>query len=77
MALGTCSAISGETDAAVTDYPARSAISDNGRHSQYVPEPSRNLPDRDWHRVGFVFFFFFRKLPNGPEDSNLKASGYN
>ncbi|KAM6276911.1 chromobox protein homolog 3 isoform 1-T1 [Spheniscus humboldti] len=52
-ALGTCSAISGEKDAAVIDYPARSAISDNGRGSPYIPERSRNGPDHDWHRVAF------------------------
>lgn len=57
------------------DHPARSAISDNGRDSQYVPEKSRNGPDLDWHRDSF--FFFFRKKPNGPEGSNLQEGGYN
>lgn len=74
MALGTCSAISGERDAAVTDYPARSAISDNGRDSQYVPEPSRNLPDRDWHRVGFFFFFFSGNCRTAPKTQTSKRA---
>ncbi|XP_074939175.1 chromobox protein homolog 3 isoform X1 [Phalacrocorax aristotelis] len=51
MALGTCSAISGEKK---TQQPstirARSAISDKGRNSQYVPEWSRTGPEHDWHR---------------------------